>query len=353
MIQTANRGIGLMCGTSHDGIDICDVSFNRTDSKWSFQVHESMSISLNDELKVELYRATDSSAYEYVELDKAFATFSAGVVVDFIERTKSTASFIGSHGVTVFHQPDKGISTQIGSGAIISALTGLKTISNFRIQDVTKGGQGAPLVPYADSQLFSDYDAALNLGGFANISHLKGKLLGYDIGICNLLLNHLSKKLGKEYDQGGIIAKSGNVIPDLFNQLNNIAHFELSGPKSLGKEWFDSKILPLIQKFEINPIEDLLATSIDHIASQIGKALNRENELCLVTGGGAHNDFLIERIRDFSKSTIILPTQSIIDFKEAICFAFLGHLRLLELNNVSSDVTGASQNSCAGALYLP
>jgi anhydro-N-acetylmuramic acid kinase len=353
MIQTGNRGIGLMCGTSHDGIDICDVSFDVFDSEWSFKVHEYYSVSLSHDLKEKLSKATNMSAIEYVALDNLFANFTAKNVIDFVEKTNSKASFIASHGVTIFHQPEKGISTQIGSGAIISALTGLKTISDFRLQDVSKGGQGAPLVPYADSQLFKKYDSTLNLGGFANISRLKGALEGYDIGVCNLMLNHLSKKSGKAYDEDGNMARSGKIIPELFEQLNNHKYFDISGPKSLGKEWFDAFVLPMIQQFDFHPTEDLLATSVEHVAYQIGKSLSKENESCLVTGGGAHNKYLTERIKHYSNTQIELPNEAIIDFKESICFAFLGYLRLLELHNISHKVTGAKQNSSAGAVYLP
>ena len=353
MIQTPFRGIGLMCGTSHDGIDICDVSFELSNSTWSFDVHASDSIPLSGPLKEKLSLATEMTAIEYVILDKEFATFSAEAVVNFIKKSTSKASFIASHGVTIFHQPERGISTQLGSGAIIAALTGLQTISDFRIQDVTKGGQGAPLVPYADSMLFSNYDATLNLGGFANISRLKNLVTGFDIGVCNLLLNHLSMRLNCTFDEGGELAKSGQVNKQLLNQLNDLPFFKQSGPKSLGKEWFDQVLLPVIENFNSIRTQDLLATGSEHIAFQIGKILNIEKEICLVSGGGVHNAHLIERIKHFSKSDIIIPRASIINFKEAICFAFLGNLRLLQSDNISRSTTGANQNSCAGAVYLP
>jgi anhydro-N-acetylmuramic acid kinase len=349
--QTANRGIGLMCGTSHDGIDICDVTFERSEKHWNYTVHHTQTVSLNTELQKSLADATKMSAIEYVQLDEQIARFTANAVNAFIKNSNSKASFLASHGVTVFHQPEKGLSTQIGSGAIISALTGLKTVCDFRLQDVTKGGQGAPLVPLADSMLFGSYDATLNLGGFANISILNGAIKGFDICACNILLNYLSMQSGHRFDEGGKMAMSGQMIPALLEQLNNLSFFDLKGPKSLGKEWFDDHIMPIIAAFDHARLEDVIATSVEHMAFQIGMVLTQVK--CLVTGGGAHNDYLVERIKHYSRSKIIVPDHAIIDFKEAICFAFLGHLRLLEMENVSGKVTGAIRNSSAGAIYLP
>lgn len=342
-----------MCGTSHDGIDICDATFSRLDGEWTFEIHGVSSGSLEPSLADALARATETSALEYVKLDRAFAHFTAQKVNEFISSTQSEASFIASHGVTVFHQPELGVSTQIGSGAIIASLTGLKTISDFRLQDVSKGGQGAPLVPYADHKLFNSFDATLNLGGFANISILTDTPLGFDIGVCNLLLNRLSNSLGLDYDKGGALARTGRIIQPLYDKLNTLPYFELSSPKSLGKEWFDRSIEPIIASFGTLETQDLLRTATEHIAYQISRVLNNPAHTCLITGGGAHNDFLMERMNDLSKTKIVKPSHSIIDFKEALCFGFLGHLRLLELDNISSFVTGASKNSSAGAIYLP
>ena len=271
----------------------------------------------------------------------------------FRSRHDSKAEFIASHGVTVFHQPARGITTQLGSGAIISALTGLTTICDFRLQDVSKHGQGAPLVPGCDKALFPSYTHTLNLGGFANLSVLRGSLTGYDIAPCNLLLNERAATLGLTYDEGGNMARGGNLIPALLNQLNNLLYYASPPPKSLGTEWIASELSPIIERWNTSPIDDQMHTLTEHIATQIGAVLNDKDAEVLVTGGGAYNHYLIERIRYHSVAHLVVPEPDLIEYREAICFAFLGLKRLLALPNVFAQSTGANGDSCAGAVYLP
>lgn len=353
LIRTPITGIGLMCGTSHDALDIAIVKFLYNDDIWSFDLLGAASANLTLELKSKLAIATDMSAVDYVKLDRDFARFCAKSVKDLGRDSLETIDFIASHGVTVFHQPQNGITTQIGSGAVISVLTGLPVVSDFRIQDVTKGGQGAPLVPFADKKLFSEYDATINLGGFANITLLSDTVLkGYDIAPCNKTLNHFYTHAGfeGEFDQDGVFARSGKIDKNLLRNINELDYYNQLPPKSLGHEWFVSQFLPQIPHM-VNTA-DLLSTLTENIALQIAKNLP-SNGKALFTGGGTFNSFLLERIQHHSSCLCIVPDSNIIEYKEAIEFAFLGALRILNQTNIDRSVTGATSNSIAGALYFP
>ena len=286
-------------------------------------------------------------------LDIELAHFMAEEVNRFREEVHSEATFVASHGVTIFHQPQHGLTTQLGSGAVLASLIRLPTISDFRQQDVTKGGQGAPLVPSCDRYLFSDYSATLNLGGFANLTLLQPEFRGMDVCGCNVLLNHVVNEIGKAYDEGGRIAEKGVIIEEMLAQLNALSALQGGQPHSLGMEWFSKQVLPTMRAFESHAHEDRLRTIVEHIAIQIGKRIPDAVEDLLVAGGGAHNHFLMERISALCGATIVVPSAALIDFKEAICFAFLGLRRMQSLPNISSETTGSKEDSCAGALYLP
>ncbi|MDQ3101232.1 MAG: anhydro-N-acetylmuramic acid kinase, partial [Bacteroidota bacterium] len=246
----------------------------------------------------------------------------------------------------------EGLTTQIGSGAEISAVSDITTVCDLRTTDVALGGQGAPLVPLGEQLLFSDHDTFINLGGIANISiHREDHVIGYDIGPCNMILNILATEAGKNYDEDGSIARSGAVNDDLLRSLNALDFYRKDPPRSLGREWFDKYVRPLISDHLI-PLHDRMRTAVEHEAIQIGKELDRHNaEQTMITGGGAHNSFLIERIGANTKALIHLPEKELIDFKEALIFALLGVLRIREEVNALSSVTGARINSIGGALY--
>jgi len=343
-------GLGLMCGTSHDGLDMALTRFWKREESWQFEVIAAQEVTIPADIKADLARATELSALEYAKLDVRLGTFFGQEADNFLNQYDEKCQFIASHGVTVFHQPDIGLTTQLGSGGIINAITHIKTISDFRIQDVSKGGQGAPLVPTCDAYLFDSYDYTLNLGGFANVAVLNGTAsLGYDISPCNKPLNYIAQTFfDVSYDKGGAIARKGKVIDSLLEQMNALDYYNLPMPKSLGHEWYVEKFEPLLH-IENAP-EDTMRTLVEHIAVQIGKSLEA-GKTCLVTGGGALNEFLIDRLRENTHAEIILPSMETILYKEAIDFAFLGLLRLLEAENVLSSVTGAAASSCSGAIY--
>ena len=234
----------------------------------------------------------------------------------------------------------------------ISKQIGHKVVCNFREQDVKLGGQGAPLVPVGEKYLFSEYDSCINLGGFANISMtLDEKIIAYDICPVNTILNYLSNRINLDFDKDGEVSKSGNLIEGLFNKLNKIDYYDKTHPKSLGIEWVNSTIIPLLDIYP-NQIVDLLYTFSYHIAEQVSRNIIDEKNV-LVTGGGAKNKFLINLINQRTKNNLIIPDNTLIDYKEAVIFGFLGVLKLLNINNCYSSVTGSSKDHCSGEIFLP
>lgn len=350
--------VGLMSGTSLDGLDMAYCHFLYENGKWNYQLIESKSISYSREWLDNLKNAIHLSAEELLEIDVTYGQFLGEETKLFIEKYGLEVDFIASHGHTIFHQPDKGFSLQIGSGQQLAIACNSNVICDFRTKDVAYGGQGAPLVPIGDQYLFSEYLACLNLGGIANISFVaKGNRVAFDIGLANMLLNYLANKLGKTFDKSGDIAASGSIDSTLLNKLNALPYFNLPYPKSLGYEWFLSDVLSIIDNSEIS-VEDKLATSVEHEAIQICKVLktdlNRKGDV-LITGGGAFNTYLIERIKFHTPTQldIIIPDAKTIDFKEAIIFGFMGVLRERGEPNCLKSVTGASKDVSGGEVFYP
>jgi len=277
--------------------------------------------------------------------------FMADAVNRFMQKYDCHPDLLASHGHTVFHQPEEGLTLQIGCGAVLAAKCNITTICDFRTTDIALGGQGAPLVPVGDKLLFNHYDACLNLGGISNISFQEdGKLTAFDISLCNMPLNALAFQLGKAYDENGAAAKQGRLYLPLFEQLNALPYFTQKGAKSLSREWYEQFFLPLLKKQDIS-VYDQLRTVTEHIACQIAKYIP-VNANVLVTGGGAKNSFLIELLQSQTTAKIILPDEKLIDFKEAVLFAFLGVLRFLERENCLNEVTGATRNCSSGCVYF-
>jgi anhydro-N-acetylmuramic acid kinase len=346
------HSIGLMSGTSLDGLDIAYCSFGNIGKKWNFDVLQAKTIKYPKNLAEKLAKAPEMSAIDFWKLHGEFGNFCGKEVKKFIEKHKAKPQLIASHGHTIFHQPQNGFTCQIGDGAKIAAITGVNTICDFRSLDVALNGQGAPLVPIGDKLLFGSYEACLNIGGIANISfQQKSKTIAFDICPANIVFNYYANKLGKDYDKGGAIAKAGQVNIELLNQLNALAYYKQKGQRSLGREWIEKSVFPLSEKSKLS-IEDKMATAIEHSAFQIAAVLNK-NQLknLLITGGGAYNTFLVERIKAHTKCKLMIPDKTTIEFKEAILFAFLGVLRLTEQVNCLSTVTGAKRDNIGGAVY--
>ncbi|HSZ26098.1 MAG TPA: anhydro-N-acetylmuramic acid kinase, partial [Cytophagaceae bacterium] len=297
----------------------------------------------------------NGTAQQFAATDAFFGKFSGKQVQEFLSDINIHVDLIASHGHTIFHQPQNGFTSQIGNGAFISAITNIPVVSDLRTMDVAYGGQGAPLVPIGDQLLFGDYDYCLNIGGIANVSFKQaGRRIAGDLCAANIVLNKLAEENNKRYDNGGKMAASGKINDTLFGKLNKFGFYKKDFPKSLGREWIEKEIFPLLDASTIS-VEDKLATVCEHIAYQISLIVlpHRKKTSVLVTGGGAFNEYLIGRIRKFAgeKIEIVLPNAQTISYKEAVIFAFLGLKRVLGEVNALSSVTGASQDSIGGALY--
>lgn len=345
--------IGLMSGTSLDGLDIAHCTFI-FDDKWQFHLAHQETLPYSNEQKHKLYNLENETALNYALFHSKFGKFIGTEVKKFIKKNKITnIDFIASHGHTIFHQPKNSLTTQIGCGAQIAAATGIETICDFRTKDIALGGQGAPLVPIGDELLFSAYDYCLNLGGIANISFkLKGKRISYDLAMANMVNNYICSLEGIQYDDKGKLGASGNINQNLFNDLNAIPFFSKSHPKSLGKENFIKNFKPILDKYTISNA-DKLSTFGKHLAHQICKTLSsKADKKILITGGGAFNNFWISEIKNATNTQIIIPEKKIIEYKEAIIFGFLGVLRKKRIVNCLSAVTGAREDSVGGTIYL-
>jgi len=345
--------IGVMSGTSLDGLDLaaCRFTFDRT---WNFETIKAVTVPYSHKWVNRLSSAADLNALDFAFLNNDFGKFIGKQVAEFSADLPQKPDLVSSHGHTVFHQPQNKLTVQIGNGASIAAYSGLPTVCDFRSQDVALDGQGAPLVPIGDELLFGDYEYCLNLGGIANISFREnGERKAFDICPANMAFNLFIKELGFQYDLDGNYGRTGKVQEELLHLLNQLDFYQQKGPKSLGREWFEEEFLPLIHSFQLSPT-DTLRTLYEHVSDQLSLAVDQYPKgRMLITGGGAHNVYLIELFSEKTKHKTIVPSAQIIDFKEAIIFAFLGVLRLREEPNCLKSVTGANYDHTGGAIYLP
>jgi len=339
--------IGVMSGTSVDGLDVSFCRFTKN-KKWEYEILNSKTYPYCNFWKKTLINLHLQNKKKIKEIDIKFAKYISDKINHFVKKNKIKAQVISCHGHTVFHNPSKKITLQIGSGEIINELCRLTTVNNFRKKDIDLGGQGAPLVPIGDKLLFKQYKYCLNIGGFANLSiKSNNSIKAFDICPANIALNFYSRKLGREFDSGGEISSNGNVIKSLYDELNQIQFYSSNSPKSLSIEWLEQNFLTKVSNsFKV---KDILRTIVEHIAFQIGSHL--KSKKTLVTGGGAKNKYLMERICDFSSSEIIIPSNELIDFKEAMIFGFLAVLRLNNEINCLKSVTGAVKDSIVGDVY--
>lgn len=350
------KSIGLMSGTSLDGLDVCHCTFKRINGKWSFTLDCARGYTYPDEMKYKLGTgAQNMSAYEYVAFHSEYGFFLGERVKEFMAEYGVKPDIVSSHGHTIFHEPHKKIMYQIGDGAAIAAVTKVPVVSDFRRLDIMLGGQGAPLVPIGDRYLFGEYDFCLNIGGFSNISFEKdGKRVAFDISPVNYVINHYCRQIGLEFDRDGEIARKGNICTPLLTALNDMDFYKQEGPKSLGREWVETNVYPLLESFGLS-LEDMLRTFYEHAAIQVAEVV-KANECksaptLLITGGGAFNKFLIERIETLSCASVVIPDKKIIEYKEAIIFALLGALYMADEPSCLSSVTGAPFDNIGGMLF--
>ncbi len=335
--------LGLMSGTSLDGLDLALVRF--FDGGKKYELFSASTINYSPDWSFRLKESRKLSSNDLKELSLEYGSFIGQQVTLFLNG-KEKPDLISSHGHTVFHQPEKGITLQIGDLDKIASVSGITTVGNFRSLDVSKGGQGAPLVPVGDDMLFSQYDYCVNLGGISNYSAIsQGKRIAQDISPCNIVSNILSEKLGVEYDKNGDFGRMGNIQKNLINQLNQWSYY--LNTKSLSIENIENNFIPVLDNF-VCSVEDKLRTYYEHIGQIIGSFLKGHMKNALFTGGGVKNSFLMDCIEKHSDSEIVIPPNEIIDFKEALIFGLLGYLRINNKINILSSVTGASSDSSSG-----
>lgn len=357
------RAIGLMSGSSLDGLDIAFVSFEEIRGQWSYTLQYRKCVPFTDEWKQRLRNAENLTARNFVQLDQDLGKYFGEEVQKFIQENQleHQTQFIVSHGHTVFHEPSKGVTTQIGAGAHIAAINAINVIDQLRSLDVALGGQGAPIVPLGEQLLFKDYSYFLNIGGITNISiHEPGNLQAFDVCVANQALNYLANLNGQPFDKDGQMASQGTINTEVLTKLNALTYYAQNTPKSLANQYFSTTILPLLEAVQL-PVEDLLRTMTEHIAMQVaysvgGQAKANPSEMTqmLVTGGGAFNKFLIQRLSVALKPyniEVICPNDDVVLYKEAIIMALLGLLRWREENTVL-EITGASRPSIGGAVWI-
>ena len=339
-----------MSGSSLDGLDITLVKFDEEGGRYDFQILAAETLPYPEHWTKQLSNAFHKQPKDLVQLDKDYGKYLGEQVLAFAKKHNAQPDFVASHGHTIFHKPDEHYTLQIGDGQELAKACGFTVINDFRSEDVSKGGQGAPLVPIGDKLLFSDYEICLNIGGIANLSYDEGsKRIAYDLCIANQALNYLANMNGLDYERDGELARSGEVDMTLLKKLNRHPFYGQLPPKSLGREFFEANQKELLQGL---PVPDMLATFVEHIALQIALPISflpKGRILC--TGGGARNKFLVERLQARTKHEVVVPEKQIIDYKEALVFAFLGLLRLEGKTNVLASVTGAESDSCSGRIW--
>ena len=344
--------IGLMSGSSLDGLDLALVRFTSDEGRYSYTILDANTLPYPESWREKLSNAFLSHPDDLQALNGEYGAYLGQQVSAFVEKHGTKPDFVASHGHTIFHKPEQHYTLQIGDGQALANACGLLVVNDFRTEDVLKGGQGAPLVPIGDRLLFGDYDICLNIGGIANLSYeMNGSRIAYDICIANQALNWLAQREGQNYDRDGLLARQGKLNGGLLGKLNDNKFFCQAPPKSLGREFFEYYQKHLLEHYSTH---EAMATFVEHIAMQIGQSTaSLQPGRMLITGGGAHNAYLVERIQQHTKHQVIVPDSMTVDFKEALIFAFLGLLRLEGGINVLCSVTGAPSDSCSGLIWYP
>lgn len=348
-----------MAGTSLDGVDLAFCNFTVNNNDWEYKITANKTYVYNQEILTIIEKVIENPILYNIPFNNALGSFYAILINSFIKEfdiERKDIFCIASHGQTVLHNPAKKITIQAGAAYQIAAATEITTVADFRTLDIAFGGQGAPLVPIGDLHLFKGFKVCINLGGICNISIKENNEIvsAFDICVCNVVLNYFAAMLGKKYDENGAIAKTGKVNLDLLLDFDKMEYFKIKGPKSLDAKQILELYKQSISKSKL-PITDVLRTLVEHIAIHINNVLRNNNVAMsakiLVTGGGAFNQFLMERLHEIEGYLFEIPDQKIIEFKEALIFAFMGLLRIKNQINVLNKVTGASKSTCSGTVY--
>lgn len=355
MIKQRYKVIGLMSGTSLDGVDVACCVFTLRDGQWRYKIEKAITIPYSTEWSNRLSKASDLSAQQFIQLHVDYGFYLGNLIQKFIKLYAiKKVDFIASHGHTIFHQPDNYVTFQAGDAKALHAASKLPVVADFRSLDVVLGGQGAPLVPLGDQLLFSEYDVCLNLGGIANMSfQYKKKRIAFDVCFVNMGLNYLARKAGKAFDRNGTFASDGQLHKGMLNELNKVyARLRTKRP-SLSRELFEKSIQPILDHPDID-LNDRLHTFTEAIAIEIASSLPAKKKVqsVLCTGGGTLNNYLIYRLMEYcgDEVELIIPDADLVDFKEALIFAFLGVRRVRNEINCLKEVTFASRDSSSGVL---
>jgi len=343
-----------MSGTSLDGIDLAECFFTISENdKWNFKIRKVETVPYPTEWTTRLQDAIHFSEGRLRTLNEEYTQYLGEIISAFINKHSIVdLDAVCSHGHTILHRPEKRITLQIGNLPHIASLVRQIVVCDFRVQDVEMGGQGAPLVPIGDRLLFGDYDYCLNLGGFANCSFEKeGQRIAYDICPVNIVLNYYAEKLGVPFDDGGKLAARGSLDNSLLEQLNALSYYKKASPKSLGLEWVQKEIFLLLNASENLP-ENILHTFTEHVAIQLTGQFH-EGSSILVTGGGAYNAYLLERVNDYKDISMQIPDPVLLEYKEALVFGLLGILKLRDEINCLASVTGAKEDHSSGVILVP
>jgi anhydro-N-acetylmuramic acid kinase len=356
-LQQEMNVLGIMSGTSMDGIDLALCNVQQNEGKWTVEIIQAITVPYNETWRVRLSQLRYQTPELYAKTDVFYGRYLGELARGFQKESGLNIDLVASHGHTIFHDPHGWLTAQVGDGATLAATSGIPAVTNFRRADVAAGGQGAPLVTVGDELLFSQYDACLNLGGFCNLSVGHGSdRMSFDIAPCNIVLNRLARERGLKFDEDGLIAESGNVIYPLLEKLNQIKFYQRKGPKSLGREWINKEFWHIVRDFDDQPVEDRMKTLVMHCAVQIARALEMHSDKdvselsVLVTGGGAFNKTLIDYIQSETSSNIVIPDKQLVNYKEAMIFALLGAMRVKNIANVNNKATGASVAVIGGSL---
>lgn len=349
--------LGIMSGSSMDGVDLALCEISHDGDRYVYKLLGTETYAYDEKWRLRLSKLRTQNALAYTKTDVFYSHHLANLVTQFRDKHNHEIHLIASHGHTIFHNPELMLTAQVGDGSTLAALTGIPSITNFRRGDVALGGEGAPLAGVGDEYLFREFDFCLNLGGFANISHqYEGKRIAFDIAACNILTNRLARDREMSYDTDGEIAASGSIHYEMLEELNNIEFYQNQGPKSLNRDWISQSLWPVVKEYRDIPLEDRMKTLVDHIAYQIGRSIEHlsngssDGKRLYITGGGAFNKTLIEHIRSHTEAEVVIPNDDVVNYKEALIFAFLGYLRIQNEENTISSASGAKHNIIAGSL---
>ncbi|XP_064473646.1 anhydro-N-acetylmuramic acid kinase-like [Ornithodoros turicata] len=362
--------IGVMSGSSLDGLDIIYTRFSLTSSDcWEYNIQHCTCYNYSPTWIDKLKHATSTSALEYQLLNTEYGRYIGEYVLRFIRenRLDGKVHLIACHGHTVFHLPSQLTTSTLGDGATVAAVTGLPVVSDLRSMDVALGGQGSPIALTAERKLFgNEYQFFLNIGGMACLTYAgKNYSDSFAVDVCpaNQLLNLLANREGRAFDRSGEMAKSGKVSTRLLKDLDDFDYYKKSFPKSLGVDFGPEILYPLIQAHDLSTA-DALQTFTEHICNQVAEVIRLvertvkdglpQSSKMLVTGGGARNLFLVDRLTERLKEfriTVVVPNDELVKFKEALVTSVIGVQRLRGEENFIGEVSGASRSSIGGAFW--